>query len=134
VFPILMITNSYSYFLNQLKLGSSKRSLYFDARITTKTKPLASLLLSLNVLRRFHKINDETYRIFPSYTRYRKHARLFKAYPRINGRVVLRKRAIQILNNLSPHTYYILETSRGLVTHKDALRLGTGGLLLLIVY
>jgi len=134
VFPILMITNSYSYFLNQLKLGSSRRSLYFDARITTKTKPLASLLLSLNVLRRFHKVNDETYRVFPSYTRYRRHARPFKAYPRVNGRIVLHKRAIRSLNILSPHTYYILETSKGLVTHKDALKLGVGGLLLLIVY
>lgn len=134
VFPIKLITNHHSYFLNQLRMSSARRSLYFDVRITVKTKALASLLVSLNVLRRFHKINDLTYRVFPSYTRYRRHTRTFKTYTRINGRIRMQKKALRLLNFLAPHTYYVIETSRGLITHKEAIRLGIGGSLLMIIY
>jgi len=134
VFPTKLITNHHSYFLNQLRISSARRSLYFDVRVTTKTKTLASLLISLNVLRRFYKINDSTYRVFPSYTRYRRHTRTFKTYARVNGRIRMQKKALRLLNFLAPHTYYIIETNRGLITHKEAIRLGIGGFLLMIIY
>jgi len=108
-------------------MSSSRRRLYFDVRITSKAKVLASLLLSINVLRRFYKLNNQTYRVFPSYTRYRRNSRTIKTYTRVTGRIVMQKKALQLLNLLSPHTHYIIETDKGLITHKEALKLGIGG-------
>ena len=128
-----MITNRRSHFLNQLKLGSSGRRLYFDVQIPTAVKPLVLLLQELNLVRRFHRLNQNMYRVFPTYSRYRKSSRQVTFYTKISGRIRLSLKSLRILNINSPHSYYILETSRGLMTHKEALKLGQGGLLLLII-
>ena len=133
VFPN-MILNSYTYFLNQLKVTSSQKKLYFDVRITTKTRTLASLLVRLNVIRRFHILNREVYRVYPAYTRFRKYTRPIKGFTRSNGRHRFKLQTLQVLNLNTPNTYYILETTQGLMTHKEAIRLKLGGLLLLVVY
>lgn len=133
VFPN-MILNSYTYFLNQLKVTSSQKKLYFDVRITTKTRTLASLLVRLNVIRRFHILNRDVYRVYPAYTRFRKYTRPIKGFTRSNGRHRFKLQTLQVLNLNTPNTYYILETTQGLMTHKEALRLKLGGLLLLVVY
>ena len=129
-----MILNSYTYFLNQLKVTSSQKKLYFDVRITTKTRTLASLLVRLNVIRRFHILNRDVYRVYPAYTRFRKYTRPIKGFTRSNGRHRFKLQTLQVLNLNTPNTYYILETTQGLMTHKEALRLKLGGLLLLVVY
>ena len=129
-----MNTNSYTYFFNQLKVTSAQRKLYFDTLLTTKTKSLALLLIQLNVIRRFHKTHDGYYRVFPAYSRFRKQARSIKTFTRARGRHRFRLSTIRTLNLNTPHTHYILETDRGLMTHKDALKYSLGGLLLVIVY
>ena len=134
VFPNMALINPHSHFLNRLKLGSSGRRLYFDVRLTSKTKDLALLLKSLNLLRRFHRLEGDLYRVFPTYTRFRRHARSMKTYARVNGRIRLTLSSIRLLNINAPHTYYVLETHKGLMTHKDALRYKIGGLLLLIIH
>ena len=129
-----MILNSYTYFLNQLRVTSAQKKLYFDVRTTTKTRALATLLVRLNVIRRFYRLNYEVYRVYPAYTRFRKYARPIKGFTRSNGRHRFRLRTLRVLNLNTPNTHYILETNQGLMTHKEALRLRLGGLLLLIVY
>ena len=129
-----MIMNSYTYFLNQLKVTSAQKKLYFNVRTTTKTRALASLLVQLNVIRRFYRVENEVYRVFPAYTKFRKNSRPHKAFTRANSRHRFRLRTLRILNLNTPNTHYILETDKGLMTHKEALRLQLGGLLLLIVY
>lgn len=128
-----MVNNPYSYFLNQLLINSSQRKLFFDVRITSKTKSLANLLIQLNVIRRFYKKNETSYRVFPTYTRYRRHTRSIKTYTRVNGRIRFKLRTLQIIGVSTPHSHYVLETSKGLMTNKEALRHNVGGLLLLIV-
>ena len=95
---------------------------------------LATLLVRLNVLRRFYRLNYDLYRVYPAYTRFRKYARPTKGFTRSNGRHRFKLRTLQILNLNTPNTHYILETTQGLMTHKEALRLKLGGLLLVIVY
>lgn len=129
-----MNMNSYTYFCNQLRVTSAQRKLYFDTRLTTKTKSLASLFVQLNVVRRFYKTGDGHYRVFPAYSRFRKQARPIKTFTRARGRHRFRLSTLRTLNLNTPNSYYILETNRGLMTHKDALRHSIGGLLLVIVH
>ena len=128
-----MVSNQRSHFLNQLKIGSSKRQLYFDTKISASVKPLAYLLQNLNMLRRFHKLNNGLYRVFPTYSRYRKSPRTMSLYARVNGRIRLSLASLRLLNFNSPHSYYVIETNKGLMTHKEALKARQGGLLLLII-
>ena len=131
-----MINYSHAYFLNQLKLGSSARRFFFDAHVSTAVKPLVRLLQSLNVIRRFHLVDatTSTYRVFPAYSRYRKQSRGISLYTRTSGRINLSYQAVRLLDRNSPHSHYVLETSVGILSHKDAVKLRIGGSLLMIVH
>ena len=134
VFPI-MITNKRSYFLNQLKLGSTNRKFFLDAEITTDVKPLANLLQDLNVIRRFYKLNREKniYRVYPTYSKFRYSSRTITTYARVRGRIRLTVHSLRLLDINAVHSHFIIETSRGVMTQKDAIRQNLGGLLLLII-
>jgi len=108
--------------------------MYFDAKVTSKTKELLNLLISLNLVRRFYRTSLTSYRIFPSYNRHRKNCRSTKTYTKVRGRIRLSLRTLRIISINTPSTYYVLETSAGLMTHDTAISLGIGGLLLMIVY
>lgn len=115
-------------------MTSAQRKLYFDARLTRKTKSLVFILLQINVIRRFHKTSDGLYRVFPAYSRFRKQARSIQTYTHSRGRHRFKLSTIKTLNLNTPNSYYILETDRGLMTHKEALQKSLGGLLLVIVH
>lgn len=129
-----MSEHPYTNFLNQLKVSSSQRQIGFTCLIPSRVKPLVRLLVSLNVLRRCYRVRGQVHKVNPSYTRFRKYSRKIKVYTRSNGKVTLTLKALQVLNIHTPHTYYVLETPRGIVTHKEALRHSVSGNLLLIVY
>ena len=131
-----MVMNSHSYFLNQLKLGSASRRYYFDARITSAVKPLVELLQQLNIIRRFYKLSNDkqSYRVFPTYSRHRRYARSLTLYTRSTGGITLTYQSLRILNQNSPHSYYVLETSQGIMTQREAVSKQIGGNLLLIVH
>ena len=127
------ISNSYSYFLNQVSLAAGRRAHFFDAVLTTKTKHLALLLLDLNILRSFYRVDGSLYRFIPSYARSRRIPRFLKTYSRANGRPVLSLRALRVLALTTPTSHYVLETDKGLMTHREALHRRKGGLLLFVL-
>ena len=131
-----IIRNSHAYFLNQLKLSSSGRRYYFDVFITTSVKSLVRILQSLNVIRRFYLLRSpqQIYRVFPAYSRHRRYVRSMSFYTKSNGRPLLTLRSLRLLNINSPATHYILETSKGIMSQKEAIYRGLGGTLLLIVH
>ena len=128
-----MVQNAYADFLNQLKTTAAQRRHYFCMRLTTKSKALVHLLHEVNVVRRFYKISPTHYCILPAYSRRKKSLRQIQTYTRANGRHRFTLNTIRILNLNTPHSYYILETDRGLMTHKTALKDKIGGLLLVVV-
>ena len=128
-----MSLHPYTHFLNHLKLASFRKRLSFRFRLTNKVKSLVKLLQSLNVIRRYHRNIDNSYTIFPAYTHFRRYSRKIKAFTRSDGKVRLTLKALKILNISTPHTYYVLETPLGILTHKEAIRYSTGGNLLLTV-
>lgn len=131
-----MILNRYAYFLNQLRISSNCRNYYFDVQITKQTKQLVILLQNLNIIRRFYKLNPKTsvYRVFPSYSRYRKYSRRFTLYSKLNGRLILTYKTLRILDINAPHSYYVVDTPNGVLTQKEAIRLRIGGKLIMIIH
>ena len=122
--------NSYSDFLNQFLLCSFKKRLYSEMKLTTRSKQLARLFLTLNLIRRIKKVNINTWRFFPTYGRVRRHGRVIKVFNLTSSKLTLSLRALQILNINCPFSYYVIETNRGIMTHKDALKRKLGGFLI----
>lgn len=131
-----IIENQYSYIFNQLQISSKGRRYSFNVRMTKAIKPVLRLLQTLNVVRRFHRFGEESnvYRVFPTYSRFRKTSRTLKVYATKRGRIRLSYHSLRLLNFNCPSSYYILETPTGVITHKDAIRTKQGGLLLAILH
>jgi len=55
-------------------------------------------------------------------------------YLKSRGRIRISYEALRLLDINTPHSYYILETTRGTMTHKEAIKCRLGGLLVLIVH
>lgn len=122
--------NSYSDFLNQFLLCSLKKRLYAEMKLTTRSKQLARLFLTLNLLRRIKKVHCDVWRFFPTYGRVRRHGRIVKVFNLTSSKKILSLRALRILNINYPFSYYVIETDRGIMTHKDALKYKLGGFLI----
>lgn len=131
-----MIENQYAYIFNQLQISAKGKRYSFNVRLTKAVKPVLRLLQTLNVVRRFHRFEKggNIYRVFPTYSRFRKSGRTLKVYTAKRGRVNLSYHSLRLLNFNCPSSYYILETTKGVITHKDAIRYRQGGLLLAILH
>ena len=125
--------NAYSNFLNQFLLCSFQQRLYAELRLTSRAKQLANLFLSLNLLRRIHKVNSVTWRLFPSYTKKWRCARDTRVYNLTSSKKNFSLRALRLLNLNYPFSYYILETNQGIMTHKTAIKRKIGGFLICVV-
>ena len=90
--------NAYSNFLNQFLLCSFQQRLYAELRLTSRAKQLANLFLSLNLLRRIHKVNSVTWRLFPSYTKKWRCARDTRVYNLTSSKKNFSLRALRLLN------------------------------------
>ena len=99
-------------------------------------KSLVRILQSINVIRRFYPLvsHQHFYRVFPTYSRHRRYARSMSLYTKSNGRPLLTLSSLRLLNINSPATHYILETSQGVMSQKEAINRGLGGILLLIIH
>ena len=129
VFPNISL-NAYSDFLNQFLMCSFRNRLYAETRLTSSSKRLARIFISLNLLRRIHKTHEDTWRLFPSYGSTRRTKRIVKVYNLTSSKKVLSLQALRILNINCPFSHYIIETPKGLMTHKTAIKYKTGGFLI----
>ena len=131
MFPNMTRINSLSHFVNHFKIATSKKSLCYDVHVTSRAQMLLTLFCDLNLIRRFKKLPNSYYRIYPAYTRYRYRTRTVKTYLRSSHYLTLSLKVLKLININTPYSYIILETSRGLMTHKDAIKHQIGGRLVL---
>lgn len=103
-------------------------------QIPKRTKPLVQVLKDINIIRRYYKLSGNTYRVFPAYTKWRVKHRPIATFTRVNHELRFTLRALRIVNINCKHSYYILHTDQGIMTHHDALKLKIGGKLLAVVY
>ena len=123
-----MFKNPYIYLFNQLNFAIRRQNYYFILRFTQRNLPLLRHLRQLNVIRRFYYLNPNLLKVFPSYN-LRSPRHLIKTYYRMRSRIVLRLSTLRLLRRSLGNSILLLETHKGLITHKEALRLGIGGVL-----
>lgn len=121
-----------SFLVNQMKINIASKNFFFNIRYNRQMKPMLTLLTRLNLIRRYFFINTSYIRIFPNWVGERstlKKVRFFQKNPPLN----LTLRSLKILNTHTFNSLIILSTPRGLITHKEALRFRTGGLLVCLL-
>ena len=123
--------NAHAHFLNHYKIATSKKHLYFDVRVTSRSYPLLRLFFELNLVRRYATLSHHFYRVYPNYTYVKRYSRQFDSYLKSNHYLTISLNVLKVVNRNLPTSYLVLETDRGLLTHKEALRYGVGGRLLL---
>jgi ribosomal protein S8 len=124
----------YIYLLNHLKLAFANKNFFFIIDFKVKLLPLLKLFYKLNIIRRFTIEKTLTCRIFPNYTKFSKPITSIKNYYRLKNPIIIKKNSLNLLSKSLGNSVLVLETSKGLLTHKEALLNGLGGVLLFIIY
>ena len=124
----------YVYLLNQLKFAVAKKNYFFIVRSSTKIKPLLQLFYKLNIIRRFIFKSSNLCYVFPNYSRINKPIRYIKNYYRSVNPISLKKHSLLLMRRSLGAATLILETSCGVLTHQNALKLGIGGTLVFIIF
>ena len=124
----------YLYFLNQLKFAVAKKNYYFIIRYSSKVKPLLNLFYKLNLIRRFTFKSTTLCYVFPTYSRFNKPIRYIKNYYRSVNPITIKKHSLLLMRRSLGAATVVLETSKGVLTHREALSLGIGGTLLFIIF
>jgi ribosomal protein S8 len=94
---------------------------------------LVKIFYELNIIRRFYKLNNNVYKIFPTYTKYGQAAKTFKSYYRLKNPIILKKSSLVIINYSMGNSNILLDTNKGLLTHNEALKKDVGGILVCVV-
>jgi len=124
----------YVYFLNQLKFAAAKKNYFFILKAHQRVQPLLKLFYRLNIIRRFTFKSPSLLYVFPTYNRVNKPIPFIKSYYRSVNPIRIKKHSLLLMRRSLGSTTLILETSRGVLTHREALSAGVGGTLIFIVY
>ena len=127
-----MTIKDYSFLINHLKINISQKKYFFDIFITQKNKQFLKLLLKIGVLKRYLKINTSLFRIFPNWVNEKsliKKIKFFQKKTYIN----ISLKTLKIISKYTFNSKIILHTSKGLITHHEAIRYSIGGQLLCII-
>lgn len=132
------VSNLYNYYLNyvlnKIKINQSKKSLYFDIIFSKKNLIIIKLLQNLGMIRRFYiiKIKNKNLKI-RIFILFYKNLPLFLDFKLISKPSIsfyISLNALSLLNKRTLNSVFLLSTNFGIITHKEALKLNTGGRLL----
>ena len=107
--------------------------------ITRKTFPILKIFLKINLIRRFcflkkTKTCVQKIRVFPFYSKTQVLTSHLKCYFKRGRDITLSLKALRLLRKTTGGSSLILNTSKGLVTHHEALEHGVGGTLVYTIH
>lgn len=129
VFPIFLNKLDYTYLINHLKLNIARKNYFFDIKVNVKLLGLINLLHKLNIIRRFVLITPFKYRIYTNWFDKQASILKLKNYNRALNPIRIKLQALTILNQHTYNSQLILSTSKGLLTHHEAIKAKVGGFL-----
>lgn len=126
--------NSVAHLVNHFKFSTQKKSLYFDVRVSARSIHLLKLFYDLNLVRRYVKLGSGVYRVYPTYTYYGGTPRRIDTYLRSSHYVTIPIDVLRIVNQHFLNSYLVLETSKGIMTHQEALKHRVSGRLIMRIH
>ena len=119
--------NVYLHLISSLKINLAKKRLFFDLRVSKKGVNLLKVLEKLHIIRFYYKINSNFFRIYLVYNRFFKKSRILNIYCKKGNPLRLSLKALVLINITTPYSHFLLETSRGILTIKEAIYYKVGG-------
>lgn len=134
VFPTLNYNynSSISYVINLININVARRNLVFKAVLTKKTLPFVRILKRLGFIHRYAVVRERNVLTLRVYLYYYRGARIgcgFRLLFKPSKSFFASVHALRLLGKRSGNSVYILSTTRGLLTHAEALSCNTGGTL-----
>ena len=133
MFPIILYSYSPSYFINLININTSRRNLFFYIQYTRKTLVLINFFKKINFFESYSivKINDKFFfKVSPFYYKNLNLKKNFKLLSSSSRKYFISLKALTLLNKRSGTSLYILSTSKGIITHKTAIKKKLSGFLL----
>jgi len=129
-----MHTTHNVYFFNQFKLAVARQSYFFTIKNIQKVKPILHLFKKLGLIRRFYCNNKSFIYIFPLFLKNKSIQPSLKVYDRKTTPIRLTFKALKLIQKTSYLSTFLIQTSSGLLTHKEAIKKKIGGLLVCIIH
>jgi ribosomal protein S8 len=134
-----MESGLYVYLLSQLRINTAKHNFFFKVSIGVRDVEMLNLLVSRGIVRRFYKLhvtktNKLMYLIYPNYTRLNNTNLKLTSLARNKGHISMTLNALKIINIASGGSSFILKTTKGLLTHQEAIKAGLGGVVVCFIY
>lgn len=134
-----MESGLYLKFLSQLRINIAKKNLFFKISLNNQEIDMMQLLTQKGVIRRFFKLhfnvnNKEMYIIYPNHTQLDNSNLRLILFSRNADHIKLSLNALKLINTASGASSYILKTNKGLLTHQEAIKYKTGGILICLLY
>lgn len=107
--------------------------------VTRRILPILQLLVKLNIIRRFYFLPttssfEKKVRVFPFYNKLQTITSNISLHFRKAHPISIKLQALKLLNKTLGGSSLILNTPQGLLTHREALLQGVGGILIYTVY
>lgn len=133
-FQVLMTQLNYTYLINHLKLNIARKNYFFDIKVNNKILKLIKVFHKLNIIRRFVLVTPYKYRIYTAwFDRYSSVLNL-KNYSRASNPIRIKLQSLNILKTNTYNSYLILSTSKGILTHHEAISNKVGGFLICTIF
>jgi len=132
MFPILWKID-HVFFINHLKMAIARKDLFYEVIVNEQTLELMHLLFRLNVIRRYIKLAPKRYKIYPSWTSHRQSYINLQCYSRGVNPITLSLTSLKVAQICHGSSDIILSTTKGIITHHEAIEAGLGGALMCVL-
>ena len=85
--------------------------------------------MKLNSIRRFFYLSAKYFRVYPTLYKEKFLYPNIKVFYSKTRKIFLTFKTLKILTKSTYNTTFILETNKGVLTHRDAIKYGVGGIL-----
>jgi len=127
-----MTVLDYRFFINQLKINIAQQQFYFDCIMNTQVKVFVKVLYRLGVVRRFIRLNDKRFRVYPNWVGGRSTLKSIRFFQKKTPLKISYK-TLRLLKYYTFSSTLLLETDLGLITHQEATKRKVGGNLVCLI-
>lgn len=133
VFPIVLYNHHLTYVINSININVLHKNLIFKIVFTKKNLIFIKILRKLNFINKFVivRFGDSMFiRIYAYYYKTKQVGKGFKIMSCPSKFFFISFKALRLLDKRTGSSIFVISTSKGVITHKEALQKKIGGMLL----
>ena len=134
MFPIFMQKLDYINFINHYKISVAQHTFFFIVRQTPQISQILNVFQKLGLVRRFVRVNNRFYRVYPTWAFNRNYLHNIKVHSHPKNHLRIKLNALWVLKQSIGSSTILLNTTKGILTHREALKYRLGGHLLCVIF